>query len=64
MDLVAFYQRILSPPPPWHVSRVECYDNEKRVDVWLEHAPSKFVASIAWLNALYTTMRRSVPGVI
>ena len=42
MDLVAFYQRILSPPAPWHVARVECFENEKRVDVWLAHAPSKF----------------------
>lgn len=42
MDLVSFYQRILSPPEPWFVSRVECYDNEKRVDVWLEHVPAKF----------------------
>jgi transposase len=42
MDLVAFYQRILSPPAPWRVSRVECYDSEKRVDVWLEHVPAKF----------------------
>lgn len=23
MDLVSFYQRILSPPEPWFVSRVE-----------------------------------------
>jgi hypothetical protein len=39
---LAFYQHILSSLAPWHVSHVECFDNEVRVDIGLEHVPAKF----------------------
>lgn len=38
MDLVSFYQRMVAPPVPWRVSRVEVDAGNRRVDVWLEHA--------------------------
>ncbi len=37
MDLVSFYQRLLSPPAPWRVSEVDLSGDAARVDVWLEH---------------------------
>jgi transposase len=39
MDVVSFYQRMINPPRPWKVSRVEMSEGVRRVDVWLEHAP-------------------------
>jgi len=41
MDVVTFYQRMINPPWPWKVSRVKMSDEkvDRRVDVWLEHAP-------------------------
>lgn len=39
MDLASFYQRLIGPPVPWRVCRVEVDDAGQRVDVWLEHAP-------------------------
>lgn len=39
MDLVSFYQRMVAPPVPWRVSRVDVDPGKRRVDVWLEHAP-------------------------
>lgn len=42
MNLVVFYQRVIAPPAPWKVVRVECFDNTLRVDVWLEHDRSLF----------------------
>lgn len=42
MDLVVFYQSVIAPPKPWKVTRVECFGDALRVDVWLEHAPSMF----------------------
>lgn len=38
MDVAAFYQRLLQPPAPWHVARVELSATASQVDVWLEHA--------------------------
>ena len=37
--IVEFYQRMLKPPAPWKVSRVELSGDAGRVDIWLEHAP-------------------------
>ena len=37
MDLVSFYECVLQLPKPWHVKRVECFQEAGRVDVWLEH---------------------------
>lgn len=42
MDLVSFYQNVLSLPAPWYVESVECFPGEKRVDVWLKHRESRF----------------------
>lgn len=42
MDLVSFYQNVLSLPTPWYVDRVECYPDAKRVDIWLRHVESRF----------------------
>lgn len=39
MDVVTLYERLLQPPAPWRVVRVELSPDAKRVDVWLEHAP-------------------------
>lgn len=38
MDLSVFYQRLIGPPAPWRVYRVEVDEAGRRVDVWLEHA--------------------------
>lgn len=40
MDVINLYQQMLKPPAPWQVYRVEVAETPKRVDVWLEHAPS------------------------
>jgi transposase len=37
MDIVSFYQKLINPPLPWRVSRVEVHDECHRIDVWLEH---------------------------
>lgn len=37
MDLTVFYQKMIAPPAPWGVSRVEVSESASRVDVWLEH---------------------------
>ena len=42
MDLVSFYQNVLSLIAPWYVDRVECYPDAKRGDIWLRHAESRF----------------------
>ena len=35
MDLVSFYQNVLSLIAPWYVDRVECHPDAKRGDLWL-----------------------------
>lgn len=42
MELVSFYQNVLSLPEPWYVDRVACYPDAKRVDVWIKHRESLF----------------------
>ena len=37
MDTSVFYQRLLMPPDPWRVERVELSEDAGRVDVWLAH---------------------------
>jgi hypothetical protein len=37
MNLESFYQRVINPPSPWTVSKVEISDDSTRVDVWLNH---------------------------
>lgn len=37
MNLESFYQRVINPPSPWTVSKVEISDDSTRVDVWLIH---------------------------
>ena len=39
MDTVAFYQKMLNPPAPWRVERVEVDPAGQRVDIWLRHDP-------------------------
>lgn len=43
MNLESFYQRVISPPSPWKVSKVVIAENNSRVDVWLEHSPFQFL---------------------
>jgi len=39
VDVVSFYQSMIAPPAPWRVIRVDVDAGNRRVDVWLEHAP-------------------------
>ena len=41
MDVVAFYQAMISPPAPWRVFRVAVEPSGQRVDVWLDHGPGE-----------------------
>lgn len=45
MTLETFYQRLLNPPHPWKVSRVEMSEDSSRVDVWLTHEEYTFLCS-------------------
>ena len=45
MKTEAFYQKLLNPPPPWRVERVELANDGSRVDVWLEHDRYTFLCS-------------------
>lgn len=37
MDAASLYQRLLNPPSPWRVERVELSGDSGRVDVWIVH---------------------------
>ena len=39
MNVIAFYQRLINPPTPWMITRVEISEGAPRVDIWLEHSP-------------------------
>ena len=39
MTLETFYQKLLNPPKPWSVSKVEISEDGSHVDVWLKHEP-------------------------
>ena len=45
MTLEAFYQKLLNPPKPWNVSKVEISEDGSRVDVWLIHEQYTFLCS-------------------
>ena len=45
MTLEAFYQKLLNPPKPWNVSKVEISEDGSRVDVWLTHEQYTFLCS-------------------
>jgi len=45
MNIEMFYQKLLAPPAPWLVSRVELADDGSRVDIWLEHKRYTFLCS-------------------
>ena len=45
MTLEQFYQKLLNPPKPWSVSRVELAEDGSRVDVWLTHDAYTFLCS-------------------
>jgi hypothetical protein len=36
------FETILGLTPPWHICRVELKTDEKRVDLWLEHEPTRW----------------------
>ena len=63
MDLVSFYQNVLSLTAPWYVDRVECHPDAKRVDIWLRHAEAVSTVRNAWLNTASATTCRSGHGV-
>jgi len=46
MALEMFYQKLLNPPKPWMVSKVELSDDGSRVDVWLTHEEYTFLYSV------------------
>ena len=46
MTLEVFYQKLLNPPKPWVVSKVELSDDGSRVDVWLMHEEYTFLCSV------------------
>lgn len=41
-----FYQKLLNPPHPWVVSKVELSEDGSRVDVWLTHEQYTFLCSV------------------
>ena len=41
-ELVVFYENVLCLPSPWHVVRVACFAEARRVDVWIDHDASLF----------------------
>lgn len=45
MNVVNFYQKLLNPPVPWKVCKVELSDDGRRVDIWLEHDRYTFLCS-------------------
>ncbi|MDD7751515.1 MAG: ISL3 family transposase [bacterium] len=46
MTLEMFYQKLLNPPKPWVVSKVELSEDGSRVDVWLTHEQYTFLCSV------------------
>jgi transposase len=36
------FETILGLTPPWHIARVELKTDEQRVDLWLEHEPTRW----------------------
>lgn len=42
MQDTKLFETILGLTPPWHISRVELKTDEKRVDLWLEHEPTRW----------------------
>ena len=45
MTLEQFYQKLLNPPKPWEVSKVELTEDGSRVDIWLRHDIYTFLCS-------------------
>lgn len=45
MNVERFYQKLLNPPKPWIVQKVELSEDGTRVDVWLEHEKYTFLCS-------------------
>ena len=42
MQDTKLFETILGIPTPWHVARVELKPEDERVDVWLEHEPTRW----------------------
>ena len=42
MQDTKLFETILGIPTPWHVARVELKPGDERVDVWLEHEPTRW----------------------
>jgi transposase len=42
MQDTTLFETILGITTPWHVARVELKTDEKRVDLWLEHEPTRW----------------------
>lgn len=42
MQDTKLFETILGLTSPWHISRVELKTDEKRVDLWLEHEPTRW----------------------
>ena len=42
MQDTTLFETILGITTPWHVARVELKTHEKRVDLWLEHEPTRW----------------------
>lgn len=42
MQDTKLFETILGLTPPWHIARVELTTDEKRVDLWLEHEPTRW----------------------
>ncbi len=61
MTLEHFYQKLLNPPAPWKVSKVELTEDGSRVDVWLDHDTYTFLCSECHKKApTYDHMRERV----
>ena len=42
MQDTKLFETILAITAPWHIARVELKADEKRVDLWLEHDPTRW----------------------
>ena len=45
------FETILGITTPWHVARVELKTEDKRVDLWLEHEPTRWPGPLVTINA-------------
>ena len=62
MQDTKLFETILGITTPWHVARVELKTEDKRVDLWLEHEPTRWPCpecGLASFRAVLTGLRKA-----